>query len=414
LALQKYNTTLETLDLSVNQCCGPSLDGLAALRAAFTVHPNLKRVFLNQTTLSSQGAIALAEFLPECGSLLHLDLTGNSAGPANPGGIDIAGVMALAVALRQNGKLRCLDLDIPPNDPDFAGLSQEILQCCVRNTESAQDEAEAGGAPRGGKGKKVAAPILKSAVALAFQKQQDLAAQAEAAREARAREADARRARVGLGRDHEEQILAAAGECGVLLGELVQAAERGAATDGEVVRDALVAAQLAEAQLAEAVAATPREDEGGEPSKAAALADHLSSLLDRAKAAFDDSGAPRPSLPMLPAEATNFALGGSDDEPDEPAADEAVVDSDSEDDEPAAPPSPVGTQSRRFTEEEGEVFRKGGVVMGGVTGGEGLGGEGLDEVSGEELRQEILEAEVKRSPRPSFSDEGGEEPEGEP
>jgi hypothetical protein len=97
---------------------------IMALRNAITVNSNLKRIFLNSTDLSSEGAIALAEFLPESRSLLHLDLTGNFD-------IDIAGALALSVSVKMNTTLRCLDLNIPPNDPDFARLSQEILQWSV-------------------------------------------------------------------------------------------------------------------------------------------------------------------------------------------------------------------------------------------------------------------------------------------
>lgn len=32
--LQKYNSTLETLDMSQNPCCGPSLEGVRVLRLA--------------------------------------------------------------------------------------------------------------------------------------------------------------------------------------------------------------------------------------------------------------------------------------------------------------------------------------------------------------------------------------------
>lgn len=128
--------------MSFNPCCGPALEGVSCsplpttnrshrrssqittLRAAITINSNLKRIFLNGTDLSSQGAIALAEFLPEAKSLIHLDLTGNFD-------IDIAGVLALSVAVKMNNTLRCLDLNIPPNDPDFARLSQEILQWSV-------------------------------------------------------------------------------------------------------------------------------------------------------------------------------------------------------------------------------------------------------------------------------------------
>ena len=31
--------------------------------------------------------------------------------------------------------MRCLDVNVPPNDPEMARLSREILRCCVRNTE---------------------------------------------------------------------------------------------------------------------------------------------------------------------------------------------------------------------------------------------------------------------------------------
>ncbi|PLW05869.1 hypothetical protein PCASD_23868 [Puccinia coronata f. sp. avenae] len=158
----RYNTCLETLDLSRNPCCGPNLEGILALRTTCTINNTLKRIFLSQTELSSQGSIALAEFLPEMKNLIHLDLTENH-------GIDIAGVMALAVSAKMNTSLRCLDINIPPNDPDFAHLSQEILQSCVRNTELAQQMANQRGAQT-----TIAQPMLKSTVvkALANQQQQ--------------------------------------------------------------------------------------------------------------------------------------------------------------------------------------------------------------------------------------------------
>lgn len=102
----KYNPVLETLDLSHNPCCGPGLEGINTLRTAFTLNSNLKRLFLNDTDLPSEGAIALAEFLPEAKSLIHLDLTENFE-------LDVAGVMALSVAVKMNRSLRCLDINIP-------------------------------------------------------------------------------------------------------------------------------------------------------------------------------------------------------------------------------------------------------------------------------------------------------------
>ncbi|PPQ80139.1 hypothetical protein CVT25_001438 [Psilocybe cyanescens] len=123
----KYNSSLETLDLNKNPCSGPGLEGIQSLRTAFTLNTALKRLFLSSTSMTSDGAIALAEFLPESTSLLHLDLTMND--------IDIAGVMALSSGLKANHVMRCLDLNIPPGDEEFA---REILNSCVRNTEEAE------------------------------------------------------------------------------------------------------------------------------------------------------------------------------------------------------------------------------------------------------------------------------------
>ncbi|KIJ49254.1 hypothetical protein M422DRAFT_247057 [Sphaerobolus stellatus SS14] len=118
----KYNSSLETLDLSKNPCCGPGLEGIQSLRTAFTLNTSLKRLFLSATGLSSPGAIALAEFLPESASLLHLDLTQNN--------LDHAGVLAISEGLKSNFVMR---------------LSREILSCCIRNTEEAEKSARAAG-----------------------------------------------------------------------------------------------------------------------------------------------------------------------------------------------------------------------------------------------------------------------------
>ena len=85
-----------------------------SLRTAFTLNTALKRLFMASTGLTSPGAIALAEFLPESTSLLHLDLTMNN--------LDVAGVMALSSGLKANHVMRCLDLNIPPADEQLARL----------------------------------------------------------------------------------------------------------------------------------------------------------------------------------------------------------------------------------------------------------------------------------------------------
>jgi protein phosphatase 1 regulatory subunit 37 len=100
-----------------------------SLRTAFTLNTALKQLFLTATGLTSLGAIALAEFLPESASLLALGLTENA--------IDLAGVMALSGGLKSNHVMRCLDLSIPVGDEEMARGCREIFNTCVRNTEEA-------------------------------------------------------------------------------------------------------------------------------------------------------------------------------------------------------------------------------------------------------------------------------------
>jgi len=366
----KYNCTLETLDLSRNPCCGPSLEGLMALRSALTINRSLKRLFLNGCDLTSQGAIALAEFLPEAASLIHLDLTDNHE-------IDIAGVMALSVAVKMNTSLRCLDLNIPPNDSDFARLSQEILQCCVRNTEHAQEAALA----RGTKPSTIATPLLNSTVARDLRLRRD--------KEERTAQQNA-----ALSRSHEE-ILAASQECRDVLEELL---EQGALSDeagpSDLAKDVLVQAQVAHAQLAEVIEITASEEHR---DRAVALTDDISSLLDRASAASPSSS---PSVD----DRRDLSPERAKDSPmlRQRLAGKAPPSISIPDATPAAyhtsPRSPLDRTSRELVAEEGEIFRKGHALN--VCDSDD---ESHNDVSGEDLRREILEADVERNPSRSPS-----------
>lgn len=86
---------------------------VTSLRTAFTLNASLKRLFMSATSLTSDGAIALAEFLPESQSLYHLDLTSNPM-------LDLAGIVALNAGLKKNTVMRCLDLDIPPGNEELS------------------------------------------------------------------------------------------------------------------------------------------------------------------------------------------------------------------------------------------------------------------------------------------------------
>jgi hypothetical protein len=76
--------------------------------------------------MASPGAIALAEFLPESASLLHLDLTENQLG--------MAGVLALSKGLEANFVMRCLDVNIPPGDEECARWVLAPFNLCWKCT----------------------------------------------------------------------------------------------------------------------------------------------------------------------------------------------------------------------------------------------------------------------------------------
>jgi len=414
---QKFNTTLETLDMGHNPCCGPLIDGILALRSAMMVSPSLKRVFLNSTDLSSEGAIALAEFLPEAHSLLHLDLTNNN--------VDISGVLALSVSIKLNSTIRCLDINIPFDDPDFSRLSQDLLETCVRNTELAQQKADAEARDAAAKRVVVAQPIRKSALA------SNLEARQQAEQRRAQRRDDALRA--------QGDIFAAAAETRDVVSQLLAVEQAaGAREASEVVRDALVQLQLAEAQLAEAFSGARQADQR---ERAEVLLTELASLLDLAKNMFDR---PPPSLSAsndapavtaagltvpAPADVDNppasptFSLQDSDEEEADtadaarPAAadgstlsnsapslsvkpatlllpDDSSPSSSSGPSSPSLARSPIESESRAMVAEEGEMFRK-GVALGVDEVGDESDDEGAKEVSGEELKKE-----VRRSPSP--------------
>lgn len=126
----KVNKTLETLDLSQNPCCGPLTGGMMALKEALAVNTALKRLYLSSTGMTAEGAVLLSEALHEAPHILQIDLTGNrSIGPD--------GLATLAVGMRANNVVRCLDVTLDYEDSIQAEIGQALMQCCIRNTEAA-------------------------------------------------------------------------------------------------------------------------------------------------------------------------------------------------------------------------------------------------------------------------------------
>ena len=152
-----YNTTLETLDVSGNpSCCGPALDGVLHLRTALAVHPGLRRVFLQATGLRAQGAVALAECLPQARALLHLDLSRNAAS-------NVAALIALTAGTELSKSLRCVDVSVGTDDDHVLGAARSLYDACRSHTEAAHRAATSDSARR-----LVAVPLQRSALAAAL------------------------------------------------------------------------------------------------------------------------------------------------------------------------------------------------------------------------------------------------------
>ncbi|KAK0443366.1 uncharacterized protein EV420DRAFT_1649300 [Desarmillaria tabescens] len=441
----KYNSSLETLDLSKNPCAGPALDGITSLRTAFTLNASLKRLFLSSTGLTSPGAIALAEFLPESRSLLHLDLTRNE--------LDLAGVWALNKGLKSNHTMRCLDLDVPPGREEFAGCCREILGWCVRNTEEAEAKRgevadQENGAADGGNGRNKGLWGLIEDSELA------------------------RGIREGEERKIETDVVVRARSCVAQLQNLLNPAEPSPLSTPHLTSPSLSAPSplpsyllspsiasftLASRQTptklsASEIAARARslvselsqvieeEGDGGRMEELLGINDQLTSLLAKVPSRPIGLGLVIPTTNGVGSVAAGTSPNG--DSPAEehtdgeeveeigtprvdkgkgraepvhekvlsPTAAFLISEDDAEDGEgPRFPPVEARdsegdegekgketNRSRIWVEEEGEVFRKGTVLL----GPEEMEGE----YAGEELRKELLEAMVERPPPRSVED----------
>jgi len=443
----KYNSTLETLDLSNNPCCGPLSEGIAALRTTFTVNTSLKRLFLADTGLTTDGAISLAEFLPESKSLLHLDLTANPA-------VETAGILAISVGLRANHLIRCLDISIPPNSPDLAEISQNILQACIRNTELAASSLGEG------KAESLWVPIKKSVLVKSVKQAEEARAQKERVDLATSPEGQAREFVYRLKPDQIEQVVGATIadlEKWYTAAKISEASVPGHAWEpGQLPKDEFAPLLQRARALRERLGEVIQDTSDAEKlDKLLSVNDELSAVIDRSKGF---SPPPRLLLPSqivptpsaggpsgnsaatpvgnggaarflsrrhmrghsLEISSPNFSIGDSDGDSDAEELDEGDVgalqptegpdvkglglgsdlgsghgvaeeghDAPTGDrvseiqDEADVQDSPVEKASKAWVEEEGEIFRKGMVL------GVGEDDEDEEDRSGEQLKQEV-------------------------
>ncbi|PGG96040.1 hypothetical protein AJ79_09755 [Helicocarpus griseus UAMH5409] len=147
------------IDLSHNRGLFESTpDSLAMLRRYLPQISELKRIHLADVNLSSEHAIALAEILPDCRRLCHINITENpaifalaSAKEASAQEEACALYASLMTAVRVSRTLIAVDIDIPTADNNevVKALASQIVAYSLRNLERGElvGELSDGSAP---------------------------------------------------------------------------------------------------------------------------------------------------------------------------------------------------------------------------------------------------------------------------
>jgi hypothetical protein len=129
-------------------------DALSTFRRFLPKLPFLKRIHLADVNLSSDHMIALAEILPECPSLSHLNILENPALIALASAKDpetqeeaCAVYASLLAAVRVSRTIIAVDIEDPSaeNNEVVKALASQIVAYCLHNLEGGALEAELSG-----------------------------------------------------------------------------------------------------------------------------------------------------------------------------------------------------------------------------------------------------------------------------
>jgi len=330
--------------------------------------------------------------------------------------------MALSKGLKANHVMRCLDLNIPPDNEEFAKICRDILNTCVRNTEEAERAAHgvspdggSNGMPTSGKGLRrgVWGLIEESELAKSIRqgdgcktdtisRAQALLAQIEdhsSTPRTEVNPSGAEQELIQEAREMVEELTAQIQSTAVdetKLEELLGLCDKlNTGIDRLSSRTSSKSLLLGLGLKVDCLNGTsgdvlhdsPKGDEENEEADGL-----LTPRVDKGKGRAQ----PEPEVPEKVLSPT-FTITESEDEDED---DHRFMDVE-EGGEPEQATSPTD-RSKSWVAEEGEVFRKGAVLL----GPEEMEGE----YPGEELRRELLEAMVERPPpRGIIIDEFGTE-----
>jgi hypothetical protein len=133
------------LDLSHNKDLFSKDTSLCLLRKYIPLMKELKRIHLMDVSLSTAEAIGLAEVLPECTHLAHVNILENPQISALTTATDEATqeeaaalYASLMAAARVSHTLICIDVDVPGPDSSevVKALARQVVAYCLRNMEN--------------------------------------------------------------------------------------------------------------------------------------------------------------------------------------------------------------------------------------------------------------------------------------
>ncbi|CCE29362.1 uncharacterized protein CPUR_03055 [Claviceps purpurea 20.1] len=142
-------TNFRFIDLSNNQDLFQSEpSALGLLRRYLPQMTQLKRIHLQDASMSSEQAIALVEILPEVRNLAHINILGNSelvqlANAKTEEAQEEACALytSLMAAARISKSLVCVDIEVPGEDAGevVKALAKQVVAYCLRNMERMPD-----------------------------------------------------------------------------------------------------------------------------------------------------------------------------------------------------------------------------------------------------------------------------------
>ena len=149
-------SNLRFLDFSHNHELFESQpSAVAYFRKYLPMFPILKRIHLRDVAISAEQAIAIAEILPECAQLAHINVYDNPKLSALASATEeevqeeaCALYASFMAAARVSHTLLCVDIDAPTPDNSevVRALAKQVIAYCLRNleyaTQSDQSDAE--------------------------------------------------------------------------------------------------------------------------------------------------------------------------------------------------------------------------------------------------------------------------------